>query len=73
MTGNAAQNSNSSQFYITLAAAPQCDGKHVVIGEVVDGLGIVARIGAACCCLPVLFFRKLHYASLGLLAKAHQM
>jgi len=56
MTGNAAQNSNSSQFYITLAAAPQCDGKHVVIGEVVDGLGIVARIGAACCCLPVLFF-----------------
>ncbi len=54
--GNAAQNSNSSQFYITLAAAPQCDGKHVVIGEVVHGLDIVARIGAACCCLPVLIF-----------------
>jgi len=59
LTGNAAQNSNSSQFYITLAAAPQCDGKHVVIGEVVNGLDIVARIGAARRCPPVLDIRKL--------------
>lgn len=41
----AAQNSNSSQFYVTLAAAPQCDGKHVVVGAVFDGHGILDRIG----------------------------
>ena len=40
-----AQNSNSSQFYITLAAAPQCDGKHVVVGTVTEGLDILQRIG----------------------------
>ena len=28
------KNSNTSQFYVTFAAAPQCDGKHVVIGKV---------------------------------------
>lgn len=30
------KNSNTSQFYITLAPAPACDGKHVVIGRVVS-------------------------------------
>lgn len=37
--------SNESQFFITLAAAPQCDGKHVVLGRVVEGLDILQRIG----------------------------
>lgn len=41
-----AQNSNSSQFYISFAAVPQCDGKHVVIGTVTDGLDVLQRIGA---------------------------
>ena len=39
------KNSNTSQFYITLAAAPACDGKHVVIGRVVEGLEVLRRIG----------------------------
>ena len=42
----AGKHSNTSQFYITLAAAPQCDGKHVVIGRVVEGLGVLKQIGA---------------------------
>ena len=40
------QNSNSSQFYISFAAVPQCDGKHVVVGTVTDGLDVLRRIGA---------------------------
>ena len=28
--GNSGKNSNTSQFFVTLAPAPQCDGKHVV-------------------------------------------
>jgi cyclophilin family peptidyl-prolyl cis-trans isomerase len=39
------KNSNTSQFYITLAAAPACDGSHVVIGKVVEGLDVVQQIG----------------------------
>lgn len=34
------------QFYITLGAAPQADGKHVVIGKVVEGLGVLERLEA---------------------------
>mmetsp|Transcript_4909 Transcript_4909/g.10541 ORF Transcript_4909/g.10541 Transcript_4909/m.10541 type:complete len:240 (-) Transcript_4909:762-1481(-) len=41
---NSGKNTNSSQFYFTLAAAPQCDGKHVVFGKVVEGLDILKRI-----------------------------
>ena len=37
--------SNTSQFFFTLAAAPQCDGKHVVFGRVTEGLDILKRIG----------------------------
>jgi len=35
--GNSGKNSNSSQFFFTLDKAPQCDGKHVIFGEVVSG------------------------------------
>lgn len=42
---SAGKHSNTSQFYITLAAAPQCDGKHVVIGRLVDGLEVLQQIG----------------------------
>ncbi|KAF1761464.1 hypothetical protein GCK72_009720 [Caenorhabditis remanei] len=34
---NKGPNSNSSQFFITTAPAPHCNGKHVVFGEVVRG------------------------------------
>lgn len=32
------------QYFITTAAAPWCDGKNVVFGEVVEGLTLVERI-----------------------------
>jgi peptidylprolyl isomerase len=45
---NSGKNSNSSQFFVTLQKAPQCDGKHVVIGRVTpEGLPVVAAIAAA--------------------------
>ena len=34
-----------SQFFFTLGSAPKCDGKHVVLGKVVDGLHILTQIG----------------------------
>lgn len=46
---NSGKNSNTSQFYITLAdALPQLDGKHVVFGRVVGGLELLKRIGELC-------------------------
>ncbi len=33
------------QFYITLAPSPQADGKHVVVGRVMEGLEVLKRIG----------------------------
>lgn len=45
---NSGKNSNTSQFFFTLAAVPQCDGKHVVFGRVVEGLDILHRISKTC-------------------------
>ena len=42
---NSGKNSNGCQFFITLAPAPQCDGKHVVLGKVVEGMHVLQRIG----------------------------
>ena len=43
---NSGKNSNTSQFFLTLGPAPQCDGKHVVVGRIVAGLDILKRISA---------------------------
>lgn len=47
--GNSGKNSNSSQFFITFDACPQCDGKHVIFGRVVSGwpvLDAIEKLGA---------------------------
>lgn len=44
--GNSGKNSNSSQFFVTLDRAPQCDGKHVVFGEVVSGMEVMRAVEA---------------------------
>lgn len=41
--GNSGKNSNSSQFFFTLGNASQCDGKHVVFGEIVSGGAVVKK------------------------------
>jgi hypothetical protein len=42
--GNSGKNSNTSQFFVTLEKAPQCDGKHVVFGEVVSGMEVILSL-----------------------------
>ncbi|KAJ1303285.1 hypothetical protein OPQ81_011482 [Rhizoctonia solani] len=42
---NSGPNTNTSQFFITLAPQPGLDDKHVVFGEVVEGWEIVEAIG----------------------------
>ena len=46
--GNSGRNSNTSQFFITFGCVPQCDGKHVIFGEVLSGfevLDALERVG----------------------------
>ena len=45
-SANMGQNTNQSQFFITLAPYPSLDGENVAFGKVIEGMDIVKLVGA---------------------------
>ena len=43
---NTGKNSNGSQFFFTLAAAPKLTGKHCVFGRVVEGMEVLQAVAS---------------------------